>query len=468
MRGITGTTVTAPVTFSYAETLGRTGAIANGASHTTGVDTTVTLTTKTLGAVIYYTIDGSGISDLKAAKRINASSGSLFVPLTTVSEQRAISAVAVGPNMRPSPITTAKVEVTPNGTPNQPIIRVTYHNNEGIGIGSVPEDSRDYKPGDRPTVMGNGSLASSTHDFHGWNTAQDGSGTTYRAGATLPAVATNVTLYAQWINYGVTYNANLSPILGTIMGTGTPSGAALTTGATMPTGSDRYRSTVSVTLEAPQLNGSDVQRNTSGQYLSTATANPAELQLLGNGTYVFDGWYTTDVSSGGTGTSYHVGDTLSMPANNVTLYAKWKQRYTITFDRNEPCTLTPSFTTTATNISNLSPSYTGSPTISISQDGNMNPAPSPITYLHGAMPPSTTAPASLVDRSDYPMVSGSNSFISCNAIGSRVYYQFSNWRDTSNNPYNSGASLNGSAIENTDMTLSAQWTWQYNGGSYAQ
>ena len=368
VRGITGTTVTAPVTFSYTETTGKTGAIANGASHTAGADTTITLTTKTLGAVIYYTIDGSGILDLKTAKRINASSGSLFVPLTTVGEQRAISAVAVGPNMRPSPITTAKVEVT------------------------------------------------STHPT----------------------------------TYGVTYNANLSPISGTLIGTGTPSGASLTPGSTMPTDSSRYRSTVSVTLEAPQLNANDVQRNASGRYLST-TAN-AELQLLGGGTYVFDGWYTTDVSSGGTGTSYHVGDTFAMPANDVTLYAKWRQRYTITFDRNNPCTsmpLTPVSGHTITSTDNPLPTTPGNLPLA---------PPPPISYLHGSPPITFKAPDFPMTSAQYPRSTDNDKLISCGTGGPiqpRNYRRFSGWERTPTVFYSVDADLG--EILNTDETLNANW-----------
>lgn len=404
LRGITGTTVTAPVTFSYTETTGRTGVIANGAGHTAGVDTTVTLTTETPDAVIYYTSDGSGISDLQTAKRINASSGSLLVPLTTVGEQRAISAVAVGPNMRPSPITTAKVEVT------------SIH----------------------PTT------------------------------------------------YGVTYNANLSPISGTLIGTGTPSGASLTPGSTMPTDSSRYRSTVSVTLEAPQLNANDVQRNASGRYLST-TEN-AELQLLGGGTYVFDGWYTTDVSSGGTGTSYHVGDTFAMPANDVTLYAKWRQRYTITFDRNNPCTtdspltpispdtITPGGHTIAGTVVAASVPGTSTSTTPPSAINSTSPttpgnlplvAPDPIRYLHGHTPSSFQAVDFPMTNKDYPKTNThiaiatrdkAGKLITCGRGGTanqRSYRSFNGWYTDSGRTFNVGDSL--STIENKDEVLKVQW-----------
>jgi uncharacterized repeat protein (TIGR02543 family) len=56
-------------------------------------------------------------------------------------------------------------------------------------------------------VTGSG-LSRSGHTFAGWNTAADGSGDAYGAGAAL-TITGNTTLYAQWANtYTVTYQAN--------------------------------------------------------------------------------------------------------------------------------------------------------------------------------------------------------------------------------------------------------------------
>ncbi|MBR4564982.1 MAG: InlB B-repeat-containing protein [Paludibacteraceae bacterium] len=76
---------------------------------------------------------------------------------------------------------------------------VIYDGN-GKTSGSVPTDSNSpYEEGDEVTVLGNtGSLAKTGYTFTGWNTAADGSGTDYAAGATFSMGTANVTLYAQW------------------------------------------------------------------------------------------------------------------------------------------------------------------------------------------------------------------------------------------------------------------------------
>ena len=316
-----GSTITSPVTFSYTEASGTTGVIADGGSYSAAVATRITLTTKTPDAVIYYTTDGSRISDLNAVDRFNDSSGSLAV---APGQKRVITAVAIGPHMRPSPITTVEI-------------------NSG---------------------------------------------------------------------YRVIYHANLSPISGTLRGSGTPGGAALSTGSGTPSGaalSDGSRMPTdarqyvadTVTVQAPTVNGAALQRTTSGAY---ETPTGTEVQLIGGGTYVFDGWYTTDV--GGTTTSSAVGATFAMPAKPVNLYAKWRQRYTVTFDRSNPCTTLP-----LTPVSgNTIPASLPKP----STPGNLPlNAPNSISYLHGSPPATFTAPDFPMTSAQYPRTSDNDKLISC-------------------------------------------------------
>jgi len=73
---------------------------------------------------------------------------------------------------------------------------VTYNGN-GSTSGAIPTDATAYPYDDTVTVAPAGTMARSGYDFAGWNTAADGTGTSYAAGANLWIVS-NTTLYAQW------------------------------------------------------------------------------------------------------------------------------------------------------------------------------------------------------------------------------------------------------------------------------
>ncbi|RKP51415.1 hypothetical protein D7Z26_16615 [Cohnella endophytica] len=90
-----------------------------------------------------------------------------------------------------------------------PAYLVTYNGNGASG--NAPADSSPYAQGDTVTVYGNiGTLAKTGYTFNGWNTAANGSGTSYAAGSTFTMSTSNVTLYAMWtINtYTVSFNSN--------------------------------------------------------------------------------------------------------------------------------------------------------------------------------------------------------------------------------------------------------------------
>jgi len=73
---------------------------------------------------------------------------------------------------------------------------VTY-NGSGSTSGAIPTDATAYPYDDTVTVAPAGTMARSGYDFAGWNTAADGTGTSYAAGANFWIVS-NTTLYAQW------------------------------------------------------------------------------------------------------------------------------------------------------------------------------------------------------------------------------------------------------------------------------
>lgn len=76
-------------------------------------------------------------------------------------------------------------------------VALTYNRNGATG-GAVPVDATAYADGASAVVQGNtGALSFAGYIFSGWNTAANGTGTAYAAGA-LITLATDTTLYAIW------------------------------------------------------------------------------------------------------------------------------------------------------------------------------------------------------------------------------------------------------------------------------
>ena len=161
-----------------------------------------------------------------------------------------------------------------------PANTVTYNGNGNTG-GTVPVDGNGYVTGATVTVLGNtGNLTKSGYTFAGWNTAANGGGTSYAAGATFSTTA-GVTLYATWTalpTYTVTYNGNGN------------------TGGTAP-----------VDGNSPYVSGAT----------AAVVGNSGNLIKTG---YTFSGWNT---AANGGGTSYRSGATFTISAN-VMLYAQWQ------------------------------------------------------------------------------------------------------------------------------------------------
>jgi len=164
------------------------------------------------------------------------------------------------------------------GTTPAPTYSVTYDGNGNTG-GGVPTDTATYGAGQTVTVLGNtGTVVKTGYAFTGWNSAADGTGTTYAQSQTFTMGSANVTLYAAWTTnptYTVTYNGNGN------------------TGGSVPTDSTNYEAGQTVTV----------------------LGNPGNLTKTN---YTFGGWNTL---ADGTGTTY--GATFAMGSANVTLYAKW-------------------------------------------------------------------------------------------------------------------------------------------------
>jgi uncharacterized repeat protein (TIGR02543 family) len=78
---------------------------------------------------------------------------------------------------------------------------ITYNGNTNTGGNGPTDGSSPYTPGSTVTILGNtGSsvFAKTGFTFSGWNTAANGSGTSYSSGNTF-AIRANTILYAQWV-----------------------------------------------------------------------------------------------------------------------------------------------------------------------------------------------------------------------------------------------------------------------------
>ncbi len=105
--------MTSPVTVTYTEEGGSTGTIVNDGTHASEKTTVVTLSTSTDNSIIYYTDDGTSVTDVNKAKKFTGSHGQLTVTRASGSQTVTIHAIAVGPNMLPSTAITASVAVSP-------------------------------------------------------------------------------------------------------------------------------------------------------------------------------------------------------------------------------------------------------------------------------------------------------------------------------------------------------------------
>ena len=90
----------------------------------------------------------------------------------------------------------APIKIIANFEALPAVYTVTYNGNSHDG-GTVPIDSTLYFSGATVTVLSVGDLKRTNHTFSGWNTAADGSGTSYSAGNAFHIID-NTTLYAKW------------------------------------------------------------------------------------------------------------------------------------------------------------------------------------------------------------------------------------------------------------------------------
>lgn len=144
----------------------------------------------------------------------------------------------------------------------------------------------DVNGGNSATPANHALTRSHTNTFAGWNTARDGSGTTYSAKASFTPSANNTTLYAKWT-------------AGTLTGSTTLASAA--------TKNDTTQTGYTITF------------NANGGNCSTTSLTATDTVK-----WTFNKWNT---KADGTGTAYSAGASYSTDAH-VTLYATWNSSVT--------------------------------------------------------------------------------------------------------------------------------------------
>ncbi|NLD93200.1 MAG: InlB B-repeat-containing protein [Fibrobacter sp.] len=92
---------------------------------------------------------------------------------------------------------------------SEPKFTVTYDGNSNTG-GTVQTDTSSYVKGSTVTIATAGTLVKTGYTFDGWNTAADGSGTSFAAGKDTFVMLSNVTLFAKWKikTYILSYDGN--------------------------------------------------------------------------------------------------------------------------------------------------------------------------------------------------------------------------------------------------------------------
>ena len=277
-------------------------------------------------------------------------------------------------------------------TANGDVYQVTYSDNGADG-GIVPTDGSFYLEGDTVTVSGNtGVLVLTGYSFNGWNTEPGGGGTAYAAGATFSMPAGAVTLYAQWAvnSYTLSYDGNGSdggtapangdhPFGSTVTVSGNTGaltltgysfngwntepgggGTAYAAGATfsMPAAAMTLYAQWSInsytlSYNANSATGGSVPSSTVNVYNSAVIVSTNSGSLVRT-SYVFDGWNT---ASDGTGTAYAEGAPLTMPPNDLVLYARWIPVYALIYDGNGATGGTPPATVEYLEASGVTISY---------------------------------------------------------------------------------------------------------------
>ncbi len=233
--------------------------------------------------------------------------------------------------------------------------------------GSGSMDEQEFVDGVAGALNAN-AFTRNDYVFAGWNTEEDGTGTSYADGESV-TLTESITLYAQWTRadatkYYVTFNANGGSGIMAAQGldknvVGTLNANAFTRDdyrfigwntEADGTGTDyadegSITLTESITLYA-QWNSTAVTKyyvtfdanggsgSMDEQEFVADTAQSLNANSFTRANYTFAGW---NAEAGGTGTAYADGESITL-TESITLYAQWTStavtKYYVTFDAN--------------------------------------------------------------------------------------------------------------------------------------
>lgn len=155
-----------------------------------GTSYKVKITSKTSGAVIYYTTDGS---EPNAAY----SKGTRYTGAVTVSPGKTVKAVAVCNKYADSSVSSKKLAKLTT-------YKITFKSNGGKGSMSKQSMAKGVS-----TAIAKNKFSKKYYTFAGWNTKANGKGKSYKNKQKIK-LTKNITLYAQWklTKYKITYKLN--------------------------------------------------------------------------------------------------------------------------------------------------------------------------------------------------------------------------------------------------------------------
>ena len=182
-----GATSTAPGTIA---TITQTAAKPVISASVSGTSYKVKITSKTSGAVIYYTTDGS---EPNAAY----SKGTRYTGAFTVSPGKTVKAVAVCNKYADSSVSSKKLAKLTT-------YKITFKGNGGKGSMSKQSMAKGVS-----TAISKNKFSKKYYTFAGWKTKAKGKGKSYKNKQKIK-LTKNITLYAQWklTKYKITYKLN--------------------------------------------------------------------------------------------------------------------------------------------------------------------------------------------------------------------------------------------------------------------